>query len=71
MPVKPFYGVVHVDQATQQRIIFPCPGWTVKQHYGGKDLFVIDPQGNSLRLPDGVARHLAQSILSLHGTHPV
>lgn len=57
---------VHIDQATGQQIVFPCPGWVVKQAPGSKSLFIIDPTGDTLRIPDEVADHLANAILAIH-----
>ena len=56
---------VHIDQATGQQIIFPAYGWTVKRVPGNTTTVVIDPTGSILRIPDEVADHLANAILTI------
>ena len=56
---------VHTDQATGQQIVFPAPRWTVKRVPGNTSLVIIDPTGDTLRIPDEVAEHLANAILTI------
>lgn len=56
---------VYTDQATGQQIIFPAPRWTVKRVPGNTSLVVITPTGDTLRIPDEVAEHLANAILTI------
>ena len=55
---------VYTDQATGQQIVFPAPRWTVKRVPGNTNLVVIDPTGDTLRIPDEVAAHLARALLT-------
>lgn len=57
---------VYTDQATGQQIIFPAQGWTVKQAPGSQSLFIIDPTGGTLRIPDEVADAIARALLTIH-----
>ena len=57
--------LVHTDQATGQQIVFPAPRWTVKRIPGNTNMVVIDPTGDTLRIPDEVADHLANAILAI------
>lgn len=57
---------VHTDQATGQQIVFPAPRWTVKRVPGNTSLVVIDPTGDTLRIPDEVADAIARSLSALH-----
>ena len=63
---------VHTDQATGQQIVFPAPRWTVKRVPGNTSLVIIDPTGDTLRIPDEVAEHLANAILTIrnHAQQP-
>lgn len=56
---------VHTDQATGQQIVFPASRWTVKRVPGNTSLVIIDPTGDTLRIPDEVADHLANAILTI------
>ena len=56
---------VYTDQATGQQICFPAPRWTVKRIPGNTTTVVIDPTGDTLRIPDEVAAHLANAILTI------
>ena len=58
-------ALVHTDQATGQQIVFPAPRWTVKRVPGNTNTVVIDPTGDTLRIPDEVADHLANAILAI------
>ena len=60
---------VHTDQATGQQIVFPAPRWTVKRVPGNTNMVVIDPTGDTLRIPDEVAEHLANAILTIRNHH--
>ena len=60
---------VHTDQATGQQIVFPAPRWTVKRVPGNTNLIIIDPTGDTLRIPDEVADHLANAILAIRNHH--
>ena len=57
---------MHIDQATGQQIVFPVTGWVVKQAPGSKSIFIINPTGDTLRVPDEIAEHLAQALLTIH-----
>lgn len=57
---------VHIDTETGQQIVFPAPRWTVKRVPGNTTTVVIAPTGNMLRIPDEVADHLANAILTIH-----
>lgn len=58
-------ALVHTDQATGQQITFPAPRWTVKRVPGNTTTVVIDPTGDTIRIPDEVADHLANALLAI------
>lgn len=57
---------VHTDQATGQQISFPAPRWTVKRVPGNTSVVIIDPTGDTLRIPDEVADAIARALLTIH-----
>lgn len=61
---------VHIDTETGQQIVFPAPRWTVKRVPGNTWTTIISPAGDTLRIPDEVADHLANAILTIRNHTP-